>query len=526
MGLGIAIGGGIILAVLVSMIVTVMMLISNGAMVQESMHDSFKLENKFQKTDFTFGSTSAESGLSGVSFELTNTGLEKLWNYDDSNLIITYDALINGRSTSVTETLSYYSGSNISLNCDGSNGGTIPAGSWSISQIDVDSVDPGLINSDEQAQVGIQLSYPLYTETSTISLTFVSELGKTITTIFYTDNTICPWYSPIWNSRDLIRINHVQVPGNLTNFPVLISITNSDLRDNAQADGDDILFTSNDKITKLNHEIEEYDDSDGTLIAWVNVPRLSSTTDTDIYMYYGNAGTADQQDITNTWNSNYQSIHHLHDDFLDSTSNNRDGTNEGSVDVPGKIGDGQDFIPADEIELGTWSVSGSSITIQAWINPDTLVDDGRIISKSNDPAGATEQSHVFMLSNYGTPEDELRGRLKTGTSDSSGTTTLFSTSSPLVAGTWSLAALTYDGSDMKLFYNGDEIKSVSKSGVLRENSWKIAIGNQPDNSDTNVRSWDGKIDEARISSVALSGDWLKTEYNNQNSPSTFYIVNP
>jgi len=30
------------------------------------------------------------------------------------------------------------------------------------------------------------------------------------------------------------------------------------------------------------------------------------------------------------------------------------------------------------------------------------------------------------------------------------------------------------------------------------------------------------LDEVRISSVILSADWIKTEYNNQSSPSTFY----
>lgn len=34
----------------------------------------------------------------------------------------------------------------------------------------------------------------------------------------------------------------------------------------------------------------------------------------------------------------------------------------------------------------------------------------------------------------------------------------------------------------------------------------------------------GQIDEVRISATARSGNWIKTEYNNQNSPGTFYSV--
>jgi hypothetical protein len=34
----------------------------------------------------------------------------------------------------------------------------------------------------------------------------------------------------------------------------------------------------------------------------------------------------------------------------------------------------------------------------------------------------------------------------------------------------------------------------------------------------------GIIDEVRLSNIARSADWLKTEYNNQNDPSSFYSV--
>ena len=37
----------------------------------------------------------------------------------------------------------------------------------------------------------------------------------------------------------------------------------------------------------------------------------------------------------------------------------------------------------------------------------------------------------------------------------------------------------------------------------------------------------GTLDETRISTATLSAGWIKTEYNNQNSPSTFsYLNNP
>ena len=103
------------------------------------------------------------------------------------------------------------------------------------------------------------------------------------------------WYNSNWQYRKSITISHTQVTGDLNNFPILISITDADLAASAQPDGDDILFTDSVGSAKLNHEIELYTSTTGQLVAWVNVPNLSSTVDTLLYMYYGNASASNQQ---------------------------------------------------------------------------------------------------------------------------------------------------------------------------------------------------------------------------------------
>ena len=44
------------------------------------------------------------------------------------------------------------------------------------------------------------------------------------------------------------------------------------------------------------------------------------------------------------------------------------------------------------------------------------------------------------------------------------------------------------------------------------------------NDENNQMPFAGKMDEARISATARSGDWIKTSYDNQDSPATFYSV--
>ena len=68
-----------------------------------------------------------------------------------------------------------------------------------------------------------------------------------------------------WGYRKKITIDHTNVAANLTDFPVLIDLTDDDLRDTGsgghvgQTDGGGFLFTSSDGSTKLHHEIETYD---------------------------------------------------------------------------------------------------------------------------------------------------------------------------------------------------------------------------------------------------------------------------
>ncbi|MBU1941644.1 MAG: DUF2341 domain-containing protein, partial [Candidatus Thermoplasmatota archaeon] len=99
-----------------------------------------------------------------------------------------------------------------------------------------------------------------------------------------------------WQYRKNITIDHTKVAGDLTNFPVLISLTDTDLRDKVQPDGDDILFMNDSGIAhRLWHEIESYEYTTGEIVAWVNVSNLNSSTNTSFFMYYGNPNCTEQQ---------------------------------------------------------------------------------------------------------------------------------------------------------------------------------------------------------------------------------------
>lgn len=198
------------------------------------------------------------------------------------------------------------------------------------------------------------------------------------------------WYDNAWSNRKAITIDHTKVSATETDFPALIYLTtDSDLSATAQADGDDILFTSSDGTTKLKHEIERYEDVDGELIAWIKIPSLSSSVDTVIYMYYGNSSASAQSDPTNVWNSSFMSVLHMNSDVAteqDSTANNKDGsgpsvvehslshqtlsTSPGLSSHQGIARDGTYYYSFDTNALKKWNTSWSSITTNTDPNGD------------------------------------------------------------------------------------------------------------------------------------------------------------
>ncbi|MFX1281613.1 MAG: hypothetical protein ACFFA3_19845, partial [Promethearchaeota archaeon] len=182
----------------------------------------------------------------------------------------------------------------------------------------------------------------------------------------------------------VIIIDHTKVngSGNHKDFPVLISIIDSDLDDNAQLDGDDIAFANSSDW--LDHELElfnpSYSATEAQLIAWVRIPLLSTSIDTIIFMFYGNSTITSRENPTGVWNSNYEGVWHLKEDpgfsgiMRDSTINGNDGTaiSMGSGDqVLGQIDGSLDFEVDDYVTIG--NVGPEIInTVEFWMRPDSL----------------------------------------------------------------------------------------------------------------------------------------------------------
>ena len=332
------------------------------------------------------------------------------------------------------------------------------------------------------------------------------------------------WYSTSWTDRKSITIDHTKVTGssNLTNFPVLVSVTDANLATVANGgyvglpDGSDILFTASDGVTKLAHEIESYNANTGLMIAWVNVPTVSPTGDAVIYIYYGNSSAANQQNAPGTWNANFEGVWHLPNGTTlnadDSTSNannasllNGTSAATGFIDGSASLNGTSNFILVpNSASLNNWSQQ----TVSLWMKAQTdMGGAARLIEKGAN----NEWSLVF---NWGGNQQ---------------LTVDLGTSSPAVTTTGVVADNNWHKIDVTMDNNTQAV-AIYVDGVLN-NSAIAPTSAAATNHDLSIGQYGGGgyyyhglIDELEISNTVRSPAWIGAQYNNQYSSASFISV--
>ncbi|MFX0125373.1 MAG: DUF2341 domain-containing protein, partial [Candidatus Hodarchaeota archaeon] len=356
------------------------------------------------------------------------------------------------------------------------------------------------------------------------------------------------WGDVSFQYRKNITINSMKVDADLQDFPLLIDLYDSDLHLDVQADGDDILFTDQTGV-KLDHELEYFskihNSTHAHLVAWVRIPTLSSTINTTISMYYGNHNIGNQENPTGVWDSNYLTVLHLNESVTDeysgethydSTVNQIYGIQEGNNDYSGKICVGQNFDGInDEINIPpNYSLNPSTdVTISGWF-------------KLNSDHSSSSSTSLLLLEKF-TSDDQNMAIILTGTDYSQGEdgTLVFKLENGdkkykwTETRTWSASVWYYftcvlDTNDLtnnKIYINGlEDTDSIDWSNGNNSNlgwnsDWNIGGGNVDTGQLGNGQAWfNGIIDEIRISSVSRPLSWIKTEYNNQYDPRSFFSI--
>jgi len=336
-----------------------------------------------------------------------------------------------------------------------------------------------------------------------------------------------------------IDITDAQVTGGPhTDFPLLVSLTESWLRgtasggDVASASGFDIGFFADAAGTmRLAHELELYRGETGALVAWVKVPALSPTT--ELFLRYGDpAIAASQEDAAAVWSNDFAAVWHLQG-LGDSTANANAGTDGGSMGAGGQIADGRAFDGMNDlVALGSAAsiddVFTGGGTAEAWVRAAGWGEGsrGRILEKGDTATGETSGWYV-SVDNANVSASILFGHVSTTGSRLGAWNT---PASSMALNAWTHVAVVYDqgstANDPSIYINGAAValsETSSPGGSMASDGAGVArLGNRG----AGDRTFNGRIDEMRLSRTARSAEWIATSFRDQADPGAFYTVGP
>ena len=141
------------------------------------------------------------------------------------------------------------------------------------------------------------------------------------------------------------------------------------------------------------------------------------------------------------------------------------------------------------------------ITLSIWVYPTSTGQNDQLFSKDN---SGSNRSWQFRENNDGTV------RFIVFDDDDSSNGQITSTNT-LALNDWNHVAGTWDGSDIKLFINGQFDSSTSFSGLLNKDETNNAFLGRSENGDPGY--FEGRLDDARIYNRALTEDEINTLFN-------------
>lgn len=340
------------------------------------------------------------------------------------------------------------------------------------------------------------------------------------------------WFDSAWLCRKLITVAASEVDTNLSDFPVYVPLSElgSDFHTNVKSDGGDIRITLADGVREAPFELVFIDTLTEKGELHFKAPFLSSSTDTEFYIYYCNSAAAayevtDTYGRNNVW-SDYEAVFHLQEEvnndsggYVDSTGNGNDGTGVSMSleEVDGKLeGNSQHFdgssdwitTTMNDIDVFTWSVWYYN-DVSPVSNAQNMIAIGGssyellLIRSASDPVSLDHWSNG--ASTIPIEHDDLN----------------------IPTSTWEHAVSVREGDNisngLKIYRNGEVGTQTTTTGGSRTPTGTLYIGGRSNNT---TQGFNGKIDEVKVYLGVRSDEWISTEYANQNTPSVFLSVGP
>lgn len=228
----------------------------------------------------------------------------------------------------------------------------------------------------------------------------------------------------------------------------------------------------------------------------------------EIYLYDRALSITEIEDYYNSTKPIPQMISMWHFDensgniAYDSKGDN-DGTVSGAEWTTGISGNALDFdgsggnvlVPNSE----DLNITGENLSFSYWFKMDYVGNDGAMIFKNTQYLSRLNSQGRISFALYKPNWKSVTVRWADRITDTD----------------WHHVANTYDGTEMKIFVDGQCLKTENTSGDIQPTNSDILIGSQG-----SVNQFDGIIDEVAIYNKTLTAIEINNIYNNTNNPDT------
>lgn len=336
-----------------------------------------------------------------------------------------------------------------------------------------------------------------------------------------------------WKMRAPITIDSTGIPEDVVNFPVLITLTPSDLDTRSCGPGGRaVQFRASDGTTVLAHQVDTWD-PEGESLIWVRVPILpADAPDTRIWLYYDNPYASEPDRGAEVWSNDYLGVWHLNESspgiYADSTSNRWYGqTGPGGFSAPtpapGRIGGSQEYLNStDAIFLP--ALSGTDLrpmTLSFWVRAAAMPGGRRFFNKRavdvRSASGAVPPHKLAVEIGFddGDPGTEPDSLLLEQVNELDAA----------LIGNWHWYCIAWTGTGA--CGTADDTQAgahVYRDGLLRSGNRGVirnGVGSYKGDDDAPAfignASWNnaavlGRFDEVRLSGVRRSPAWIRAEY--------------
>ncbi|MBN2188558.1 MAG: DUF2341 domain-containing protein, partial [Chitinispirillaceae bacterium] len=334
--------------------------------------------------------------------------------------------------------------------------------------------------------------------------------------------------------------NGASIAGTVIGFPLLFRLNPSTFKGFAStlAGGADVRFASSGGA-HLPYEIERWIDGNSnndTAEVWIRVDTIRGNSSSQyIIMYWGKSGSTSRSSSREVFDitRGFVTAYHLGEssgNALDATANALHAVPRGALPnrseavagYGGRFNGAASYYNAgNDIRFGM--SSGNTMTISAWVNRQgSNATRNQLEGIAGKYQRTSADAREFLLAVDTTPNAGLNFLVS-----SDGTwATATVTNSRIIPqrGSWYHVAGTMDGSLMRIFVNGVQQASSSKTTIFNSLDADFRIGICDSQSATSVESFNGRIDEVVLSRVARSPDWLKLCFETQKPGQTNSVI--